>query len=214
MVAIRPPEYFPNLAYCALMLAAETLVVADTFSFSRQSWHNRTKIRTPGDPGWQWLTVPRLHNGLGVSLNDLEIDYSEPWGRTHERAVKANYGMAPFYDWFAEDIRGLLARPWRSVGELTVASVRWLHDRIKAPSELIVASELQEQPSTLEEIRESLGMFTDLIALPDAADHNAAMLPEVHVHTFQFEEQTRTQNFPGFVEGMSTLDMLFNHGSP
>src|SRR5690606_16828207 len=96
MTAVRPPEFFPRLAYAALLLAADRFVVADTFPFSRQAWHNRTRIRTPEAPGWQWLTVPRRHAGKGAALRAVPLDGTEPWARTHARALRYNYGMAPF----------------------------------------------------------------------------------------------------------------------
>ena len=74
MTAIRPPEFAPRLDYVALLLAAERLVLADTFPFSRQGGHNRARIRTA--QGAQWLTVPRRHAGLGQPLAEVEVDSS------------------------------------------------------------------------------------------------------------------------------------------
>ena len=82
MTAVRPPEYFPRLEYCALMLEAEWFVVADTFPISRQSRQNRTKIRTPDEQGRQRLTVTRKHGATDKALNALELDASTFWART------------------------------------------------------------------------------------------------------------------------------------
>ncbi|MCH7638941.1 MAG: WbqC family protein [Bacteroidetes bacterium] len=82
MTAVRSPEYFPRIEYCALMFEAEWFVIADTFPFSRQSWHNRTKIRPPDEQGRQRLTVPRKHGATDKALNALELDASTFWART------------------------------------------------------------------------------------------------------------------------------------
>ena len=213
MTAVRPPEYFPRLEYCVLMLAAERFVVADTFPFSRQSWHNRTKIRTPDEQGQQWLTVPRKHGTADKALNTLEPDASTPWARTHLRALHVNYSMAPFYERHAEDIEALLGEPYSSLGALTVATVKWVHKRIGALSELLVVSELPGAPDTLRGVWEALSRFDALITLPESAERDRRSLPEANVEAFHFSEQSRTQNFPGFVPGLSALDMLFNHGA-
>ncbi|MDX1439744.1 MAG: WbqC family protein [Rubricoccaceae bacterium] len=213
MVAIRPPEYFPRLEYCALMLAAERFVVADTFPFSRQSWHNRTKLRTADEVGWQWLTIPRRHGGVGIALNELEIANERQWARTHRRALEVNYRMAPFYEHFADELFALLRQPWQYLGQLTVATVRWAHDKIGAPSELIVLSDLGSNLNTLQKAWTAVGNSGELITLPESAEGDAQQLSDVGVQTFEFEEHPGAQTFPGFVPGLSMLDMLFNHGS-
>ena len=213
MTAIRPPEYFPRLEYCALVLAAERFVIADTFPFSRQSWHNRTKIRTPDEQGWQWLTVPRKHGARTKALNVVELDDSSSWARTHQRALNVNYSMAPFYEQFGDEIEALLSHTYSSLGAVTAAMLKWVHEKINGPSELIVASELPGAPNTLKGVWEALGRFETLITLPESADRDARSLPGANVETFHFTEQPRAQNFPGFVPGLSVLDMLFNQGS-
>ena len=139
------------------MLAAECFVVADTLPFSRQSWQNRTKIRTPDEQGRQWLTVPRKHGATDKALNALELDASTPWARTHLRALHVNYSMAPFFERHAEDIEALLGEPYSSLGALTVVAVKWVHEKISGPSELLVASELPGAPDTLEGVWKALG---------------------------------------------------------
>ncbi len=195
------------------MLAAERFVVADTFPFSRQSWHNRTKIRTPDAQGWQWLTVPRKHGAKNLVLNALELDDASPWARTHQRALQVNYSMAPFYEMLSDDLNALLGRSYPTLGALAVATVRWVHAKIGGPSELIVASELPGAPDTLEGVWDVLGRFDTLITLPESAKRDSENFRGPHVETFHFTEQQRTQNFPGFVPGLSVLDMLFNQGA-
>lgn len=213
MTAIRPPDYFPSLATCALMLAAERFVVADTLAFSRQSWHNRTKIRTSDAKGWQWLSIPRAHGGVGRPLCELAIDESTTWRRTHLRALQVNYEMAPFYDWFVDDIESLIGQPHSSVGALTVASVKWLHSKVGAPSELIIASEMPGKPDSLQAIWAATEHRNGLLTIHEALERDRSLLPDATVEPFYFTEQERTQNFPGFVSGLSALDLLMNHGA-
>ena len=70
MIAIRPPEYFPCLAYAALLLAVDCFVLADTFQYSRQSFQNRTKVRNP--QGWQWVSIPLKGGQHGRPICQVE----------------------------------------------------------------------------------------------------------------------------------------------
>ena len=56
VLAIRPPEYFPRLSHVALMHYATHFVLADTMQYSRQSFQNRTRVRTR--EGSSWVSVP------------------------------------------------------------------------------------------------------------------------------------------------------------
>ncbi|MDX1420032.1 MAG: WbqC family protein [Rubricoccaceae bacterium] len=213
MTAVRPPEYFPRLDYAALLLAADRFVVADTFPFSRQAWQNRTRVRTPEGPGWQWLTVPRRHAGAATPLLALPLS-AEPWARTHRRALRYAYGMAPYHAHYADEVDALLRRPWTSLGALTTATVRWAARRLGAAAEVVCASDLPGAPDTLPAVWEALDAPPVLATLPESALRDAERLAafEPAVRVLQFEEPERRQNFPGFVPGLGVLDLLLNHG--
>ena len=219
MTAVRPPEYFPRLAYAALLLAVERFVLADTFPFSRQGWQNRTRIRTPGGDGRQWLTAPRRHTEAGAPLLALPLDHGTPWARTHSRALRYNYGMAPFYEHYRAGVEELLGRAWPSLGALTAATVRWTARQLGAEAEVVCASDLPGVPETLPAVwvalgEPALGAPAVLGTLPESAERDAERLaaygPTVRV--LCFDEPARRQNFPGFVGDLGVLDLLFNHG--
>ncbi|HLT46501.1 MAG TPA: WbqC family protein [Rubricoccaceae bacterium] len=214
MTAVRPPEYFPRLEYAALLLAAERFVVADTFPFSRQGWQNRTRIRTPEGEGWQWLTVPRRHAGADAPLLTLPLADATSWARTHVRALRYNYGMAPFYEHYREGVEKILGRAWPSLGALATATVRWTARQLHAAAEVVCASDLPGAPDTLPAVWAALGQPPVLGTLPESAERDAERLassgPAVRV--LCFEEPVRRQNFPGFVGDLGVLDLLLNYG--
>jgi hypothetical protein len=214
VTAVRPPEYFPRLEYAALLLAADRFVVADTFPFSRQAWQNRTRIRTPEEPGWQWLTVPRRHTAPEAALFTLPPDDAAPWGRTHRRALRYNYGMAPFYEHYRQGLDALLARTWPSIGALAAATVAWTARQLHATVEVVCAADLPGAPETLPAVWEALGAPPALATLPESAERDAERLagygPRVRV--LCFDERPRRQNFPGFVGDLGVLDLLLNYG--
>lgn len=214
MTAVRPPEYFPRLAYAALLLAADRFVVADTFPFSRQAWQNRTRIRIPEGAGRQWLTVPRRHAASETPLLALPLDSVAPWARTHRRALHYNYGMAPFYEHYQHSLDALLARDWPTLGALSTATVVWTARQLGADTEIVCASRLPGAPGTLLAVWEALGAPPILATLPESADRDAMRLTPFgpRVVALDFEEPARRQNFPGFVAGLGVLDLLFNHG--
>lgn len=206
MTAVRPPEFFPRLPYAALLLAADRLVLADTFPFSRQSGQNRARIRT--SQGARWMTVPRRHGGVRQSISDVEV-VDDGWRRRHLATLRAAYGMAPFYDHVAPELVYLLGPPYTSLADLTVATVEWTARWLEAPAEIVRASALPKSPDTLSAV---FGVADTLLTLPESADGDCQQLPGVPVRVLRFDETERRQAFPGFEPALSVLDLVFNYG--
>ncbi len=208
MTAVRPPEFAPRLEYAALLLAADRFVLADTFPFSRQGGHNRTRIRT--GQGRQWLTVPRRHAGLGQPLAGVAV-VDDGWRRRHAHALRAAYGLAPFYEHVAPEWDAVLATPG-SLADVAVASVRFAARWLKAPAELVRASDLPGAPDSLGAVAEAAGVET-LLTLPESAESDRRSVPDaVDVRVLRFEERERRQTHDGFVAGLGLLDLVMNHG--
>lgn len=208
MTAIRPPEYWPRCSYMALVERADRFVLADTLQYSRQSFHNRCRLRTP--QGWQWISVPLRGGQHGRPIADTAIEGDPYWMRKHWRSFVHNYGTAPFFPFYEEAIRELLHRPWHRLGDLTSATVELLASLIGVETHLVRASGLDGAPATLPAVREVAGA-DDVIAFEEVAAHDAAEMPLVGA--FRFREQERWQNFAGFEPHCSALDLLFNYGA-
>ena len=206
VTAVRPPEFAPRLAYAALLLAADRVVLADTFAFSRQSGQNRARVRSSQGP--QWLTVPRRHGGLGVALTDVEI-VEDGWRGRHRKALRAAYGMAPFYEHVAPTWDAVLDTPG-PLADLAVASVEWAARWLDAPAQIVRASSLPDAPGALPDVVGAVGAET-LLTLPESADRDREQV-DVPVRVLAFEEARRRQAFPGFVPGLSVLDLVMNYG--
>ncbi|MEM6288720.1 MAG: WbqC family protein [Bacteroidota bacterium] len=208
LVAVRPPEYLPRLEVAALLLAADRFVVADTFPFSRQSHHNRTRIRAVN--GMQWLSVPRRHAGRPLPLAEVGV-VDDGWRRRHLAAVRAAYGMAPFVDHVMPGLADLLAEPPASLGALTSATMAWVARWLDAPAEIVRASDLPGRPDRLGAVWETAG-GNALVTLDESLAPDRRSLPDTPTHVLRFEEAPRRQAFAGFEDGAGVLDLLMNYG--
>jgi hypothetical protein len=213
-LAVRPPEYFPRLAYCALFFRTDRFVVADTFPYSRQSFQNRARIRTPshGGKGWQWMTIP-VRSGTRDGPVAEAVPAPERWAGQHQRALATNYSTAPYFDHYAPELFDFLSRSWPTLGALTAATVRWTHRALRAPSDLVLASSLPGETDDLPRVLQSTGADS-LVTLPESADSDRASVEAVGiaVEVLRYTERPRRQNFPGFEPGLSALDLLMNYG--
>lgn len=211
MLAVRPPEYFPRVEYFALMAGVKKFVLADTFQYSRQSFQNRTKVRTP--EGWTWMTVPLKGGQHGLPQQGTRIRTSVPWQRQHTRMLLYNYRTAPFWPHYASEVNGLIAQSWETLAALNVATIRLLHRSLGFQTPLILASEISGSPVSLAGICTAAGA-DGLVGWPDTADADRRGLLDYGLEVVErrIEIPRYHQNFAGFEPGMSALDLLMNYG--
>ncbi len=205
MIAVRPPEYWPRPDYFALMDAVDSFVIADTFQYSRQSFQNRTTLRTPD--GRQWISIPLKGGSHGLPIDEVEIRGSHRWIARHWRALLFNYRTTPFFAFYEPRLKPLFETEWHRLRDLTVASITLLREFLGIGTPLVHASRLAAAPSTLDGILHNVGSES-LVVPRETFEVDARLASAV----MDFHPQQYRQNFEGFEAGMSALDLLFNYG--
>ena len=99
-------HYFPSIHYFASLAKANSLYIESKETFQKQSFRNRCEIYN-GQKKIS-LVVPVNHRTRHFSIEQLEIDYSERWQNQHWRTIQAAYGKAPFFDYYAPEIKTLI----------------------------------------------------------------------------------------------------------
>jgi hypothetical protein len=207
MIAIRPPEYYPRLETVALMMVADTFVLADTFQYSRQSFQNRTKMRNP--EGWQWVSVPLKGGQHGLPACDVHLRHVEGWKKKHWRAFTYNYRATPFFEFYEPTLRALFDQNWHHLADLTCATMLLTHRLFDLDTTILRASEMPGQPDDLATVFKLLDGDA-LIAPSESASVDAEQVDPVE--TLAFEHPRYRQAFDGFEAGMMALDLLFSYG--
>ena len=205
MIAVRPPEYWPRPEFFALMDEADEFVLADTFQYSRQTFQNRSPLRTPD--GRQWISIPLKGGQHGKPILDVRIWGKHRWIGKHWRALQFNYRTTPFFEFYEHRLRPIFDRDWERLSELTAASVEILRDLIGIETPILLASQLSRAPSTLDDILEVAGR-ADLVIPRVSRSVDAALAASV----LEFDPPRYRQNFEGYEPEMSALDLLFNYG--
>ncbi len=201
-ICIRPLEYWPTLASAALMLAAEIVILADTFQYSRQSLQNRMRVRNPD--GWQWVSVPLKGGQHGRSQHVTRIRPVPGWRKRHWKAIRFNYSQAPYFDHYQDSIQSLYVQDWTYLGELNAATTQLVYQWMNGDGTMLNATELDGAPDTVEAI---------MTHWPEAELLAPSGIPEADSsYQLYFSTPDYRQVFPGFVSGMTVLDLLFNYG--
>ena len=94
-LVINQPTFLPWLGYFDLINKADSFIALNTVQFSRQSWQQRNRIKTPN--GVVWLTVP-VQRSFGEKILDVKINYSTDWQYKHLKTIEQSYKKTPFFE--------------------------------------------------------------------------------------------------------------------
>ena len=207
MVSVMPPEYFPRLSYVALMDRVSQFVMADTFQYSRQSFHNRARVRSKD--GAHWLTVPLSGGQTGQPQCGTNVSNDYQWKKKHLRSFVYSYHRTPFFTHYEADIARFFEGNYPCLSDVTMASVELTHRLFGLKSELIKASALEGQPRTVSSILRIIPQSVVLLPPQVAAIEGAR---NSGIQVFNYYSAPYRQSFPGFFSEVMALDLLFNYG--
>ena len=134
----RDTNGMPWLGYFDKMRSCDLFVIFDSVQYKKNEWQNRNRIWTPQGP--QWLTVPVIHH-FGDLINTLPVNNTVGWKDKHLKAIKQNYGKAPYFSAFLPDIEKLYAREYKTLSEVNIASVAMLAARLAVKTKTVLLSE-------------------------------------------------------------------------
>lgn len=104
--AIIQPSYIPWRGYFHQIQKVDAFVFYDDVQYDKHGWRNRNRVKTAS--GTRWLTIPVRSKGSvarGTPINEMEIDWSEPWARKHWSTIEQSYAHAPFFGRYAPILR-------------------------------------------------------------------------------------------------------------
>lgn len=233
VVVCEQPHYLPWLDFFEEAARADVLFVLDDVQWLRRGWQRRTRIARPpherlsgrpGDPTWQWLTVPLADSSQHLTLRELALDPSSGWARRHLETLRHRYGARPHWRTQAEPLLTALyarhaeARGPGSVLALLVDSFRAFAAPLCLSPVLRFASEVprtdEDRTGRLVQLCASVGgdvyysgLGSVLYLKPGPFRAN-----DTRLLWQNFRHPPWEQGFPGrpFVPGLSIVDAFSN----
>ena len=99
--AIFPIAYLPSVTYLSAFLRADNVRIEYMENYVKQTYRNRCVIPTAN--GLLPLIIPIKKGGLhNCPINQIQIDYGQPWQRTHWRAIETAYNTSPFFLYYRD----------------------------------------------------------------------------------------------------------------
>ena len=185
-------HYLPSISYLQSLLKADAITFEMMEHYQRQTYRNRSEIYTAD--GVHKLVVPIDHQS-GVKarkvMRDVRIAYQDPWQMQHRRTIQSAYQSSSYYEYFEAEFVKLFETKHVFLADLNLAAIEMLFKFLKKPFEFSRTEEYFRLPVGMEDQRE---------AFQNREDGN---VPEYY-QVFQSRK--------GYIENLSSIDMLFNCG--
>lgn len=217
IVTIHQPNYLPWIGFFGKIKQTDVFVSLDVVDFSKDSFTQRTRIRTP--KGWTYLTIPIERKYYRRSINEVLLPNDNRWMEKHWKSIQFNYGRASYFKEYKTIFEKFYHTEFRSLVELNENAILFLMRELRIESELLKASELGVDRN----LRRT-DLLIDVLTKTAASVYLSGKSGERYLEkekfrdhgielVFQkFEHPTYTQRFNGFVPNLSIIDLLFNMG--
>ena len=219
IVTIHQPQYLPWLGYFDKAQRADIFIILDDVQFKKNDWQNRNRIRT--SQGWQWLTLPVLHNH-GQSILEVKINSTTNWRKAHFNALKMNYSKTPFFKTYIEFFESVYEREWELLVDINMCFIEQIIKWLGITTRIVKSSDYNIEGEKTERLINLCKECKATTYLSGADGQNYMDLDQFEQNNIQLEIQDYHHPvYPqywtdgektNFISHMSVVDLLFNCG--
>lgn len=217
IVSIHQPNFLPWLGFFHKMAKSDVFILLDVVQYSKNSFQNRTQIKTAQNSNW--LTVPVLTSShFKQKTNEVRIDNSNDWRKKHLHTIKVNYGRSNYFKRYFPLFEEVYRKEWSKLADLNSALINTISNEFNIKSQIKQASLIEvtsKGTDLLLNICQSLGADSYLSGpsgrqyLEEEKFKNSG----IEIIYNNFSSPKYQQQFRGFIPNLSAIDFLFNCGA-
>ncbi len=216
-IVISQPFFFPWVGLFEQIRLADVFVHYDDVQFIKRNFHDRVQLKT--QEGSQWMTVPKVGGSQERLINEVQIDNSQNWKRSHIDLLKHMYKKAPFLNDMLNIVNTVYENHYEYLHELTISSIMavaeyfdLVHSRqFFRSSDLNVPGKSTKRLLDIVKVLHGDRYITGMGALK-YFDFEQAELNDIKVEFMLYEKRPYPQLYQGFNPYVSILDLIANVG--
>ena len=173
-------------------------------SYCKQSYRNRCVIAAAG--GQEAVSVPVVHEGdiFHTPITGIKVDYTDPWVKKAERAIDSAYGTSAFFEYYRDDVFGLLESGIPTLWDLNLSIINYFIRKIRLGIKMVpTGSFLSPGHPDAEAL---YGQDCRYLIHPKKEN---TILRELNLEKPYFQVFAGKY---GFISDLSVMDLLFNEG--
>ena len=217
-VAIHQPNYLPWIGYFKKMSLCDVFVILDNVQFSKDSYTQRTEVRTR--KGWMWLTIPIQKEEHFKLIKDVSLPKNNKWRKKHWLSIHSNYAKTKHFEDFNNFFKDVYLdygidtlQDFNEKFIIYMSDIFDIHPEIVRASELNIESELKKSDLLIEIIKNIGGdVYISGTGGENYIEEEKFKKEGIGVDYFKFQPFVYPQRWAGFEPYMSAIDVLFNMG--
>jgi hypothetical protein len=217
IVSIHQPNFLPWLGYFYKIAKSDIFVLLDDVQYSKNSFINRNRIKTP--QGEMWLTLPVIQSGnFGQNIVDCIILRKEASVKKLLNSIKLNYAKAPYFRKYYDELVYVMQSKTEHLAELNTELIKWACNCLHIDTPLVTSSSLsipqKQSTERLIQICKALDGTAYLCGKGGTKYQDEAMFAanDIKVTTSSFNHPVYHQQWGTFLPELSVIDLLFNEG--
>lgn len=185
--------YLGTVGYFAKLLQYEEIIIEQHENYKKRTYRNRCHLMSAN--GVLKLSIP-LEKGKnqGQNIKSVKIAYSQSWQNEHWRSIQSAYGRAPFYEYYADEIKDIFDSQPETLFDLNWQLMELIIELLQLDLKISFSETFQKE-------------------LPeDTADGRNTILPTKNLEAENIKLRKYNQVFEekhGFIPNLSILDLLF-----
>ena len=193
MKTIIHPTYFPNIFSFKTIINSTNILFEVNDHYVKQTLRNRTSIHAAN--GKLNLSVPvKFSSTKKEKYKDIKICYDSNWQKIHLKSIESAYKNSPFYDFFEDYFINFYNKKEKFLVDLNFSSIRLIF-------------EILEKELNCNFTNEYLEKYIDL------TDYRSLLTNKNFNEKVDFKNYTQVfQEKNGFIENLSSIDLIFNKG--
>lgn len=210
------PSYLAWIPLFQRMKMSDVFVYLDDVEYSKNSFHNRNRIKSPNGPVTLTVSV-RYKKHSKARISEIGIAYEQAWVRKHLESIRINYSRAPFFGEVFPIVENLLRREWDSLGALNIAMIERFREYLGIDVPCHASSSLTVEGrgnAKLVNLCKTLGA-TQFVVKPNTESYHPQEDFSPHGISFAYfrpEPTPYPQLYGEFVPNLSILDYAMNSG--
>lgn len=219
IVSIHQPSYFPWLGLLDKITKSELYILMDDVQLTDRAYqHRNILLDCNGDT--KFITIPINKKGYrDKKIKDITIS-NLTWQKQHKKFIQFNYKKSPYYDEIFSNIKVILEKNYTFLLDVLIDSMLITFDVFSIKTNLVFQSSLN-----YDKTKKKGNLILELLKTVNAScyisgtgaqnylDEEEFVREGILLKFNQFVHPVYKQlNSKLFVEGMSSLDLLFSIG--
>ncbi|HUW93592.1 MAG TPA: WbqC family protein [Bacteroidales bacterium] len=214
-ISSHQPNFIPWAGYFYKISISDAFVIADDLDYSRKSYINRNRIKTP--EGSEWLTLPVKKMPLGTPINEIEISCADDVSKLL-KTVKSCYARAAYFKMFFEKFEEAMWSGGSNLSEINIALINLVLRELKIETPIYRTSALSEiaagSTDRIISICRAFGADTYISGLGGQNYQSAELMKAngIECRVYKFRHPEYSQLWGKFEANLSVIDLIFNCG--